>query len=120
MLRSEGRILTTHAGSLPRPLDLTRLYAERAAGQAVDEARIAELLAGRDEFETGSIDPDSYIARALEVLGSGANAGVQIRSQRIPDHHEVRGYQADLGEETISKALAIQSFDPGEGWTPVE
>lgn len=29
-------------------------------------------------------------------------------------------YQADLGEETISKALAIQSFDPGEGWTPVE
>jgi len=28
----------------------------------------------------------------------GANAGVQIRSQRIPNHYEVRGYQADLGD----------------------
>ena len=28
----------------------------------------------------------------------GANAAVQIRSQRIPNHYEVRGYQADLGD----------------------
>jgi hypothetical protein len=28
----------------------------------------------------------------------GANAGVQIRSRRIPDHYEVEGYQADLGD----------------------
>ena len=34
------RILTTHTGSLPRPADLTRLYAERAAGQPVDAAAI--------------------------------------------------------------------------------
>lgn len=27
----------------------------------------------------------------------GANAGVQFRSERIPDHHEVSGYQADIG-----------------------
>ena len=26
------------------------------------------------------------------------NAGVQIRSRRIPNHHEMIGYQADLGE----------------------
>lgn len=26
------------------------------------------------------------------------NAGVQIRSQRVPNHHEVSGYQADLGD----------------------
>ena len=26
------------------------------------------------------------------------NAGIQIRSQRIADHHEMIGYQADLGE----------------------
>ncbi len=29
--------------------------------------------------------------------GPTANAGVQLRSRRIPNHHEVRGYQADLG-----------------------
>ena len=34
----------------------------------------------------------------FKVLGKGANAGVQFRSQRIPNHHEVRGYQADLGD----------------------
>ena len=32
------------------------------------------------------------------MLGVGANAGVQFRSQRIPNHHEVKGYQADLGD----------------------
>jgi len=30
--------------------------------------------------------------------GPGANAGVQIRTQRIPNHHEVIGYQADMGD----------------------
>ena len=45
MQRSENRILTTHAGSLPRPSALTRLYAERARGAAVDPAAID--VAGR-------------------------------------------------------------------------
>lgn len=42
MLRSADRILTTHAGSLPRPAALTALYARRAAGEAVDAAAIAD------------------------------------------------------------------------------
>jgi len=29
--------------------------------------------------------------------GDGANAGVQFRTARIPNHHEVSGYQADMG-----------------------
>ena len=33
-----------------------------------------------------------------KVLGKGVNGGVQIRSARIPNHHEVSGYQADLGD----------------------
>ena len=28
-------------------------------------------------------------------------------------------YEADLGEETLDVAGAIDSFDPGDGWTPV-
>jgi 5-methyltetrahydropteroyltriglutamate--homocysteine methyltransferase len=40
---SEERILTTHTGSLPRPPDLTRLYVQRARGQAVDPAEIDRL-----------------------------------------------------------------------------
>lgn len=44
----------------------------------------------------------SYTNFVLEldwkVVGKGVNGGVQIRSARIPDHHEVSGYQADLGD----------------------
>lgn len=29
-------------------------------------------------------------------------------------------YRADLGEATLEKFLAINSFNPGEGWTRVE
>ena len=39
MRRSEKRILTTHAGSLPRPPELTRLYVRRARGEPVDRGR---------------------------------------------------------------------------------
>src|SRR6202162_5245796 len=46
MQRSTSRILTTHTGSLPRPRELTRLYALRAHGEAVDAAEIDR--AGRD------------------------------------------------------------------------
>jgi 5-methyltetrahydropteroyltriglutamate--homocysteine methyltransferase len=41
MQRSADRILTTHTGSLPRPPDLTRLYARQSRGEAVDAAAIA-------------------------------------------------------------------------------
>ena len=37
---SDDRILTTHTGSLPRPPGLTRLYARRARGEAVDAGEI--------------------------------------------------------------------------------
>lgn len=43
MLTSQHRILTTHTGSLPRPGDLTSLYARRAAGETVDTAEIDRL-----------------------------------------------------------------------------
>jgi len=43
---SDDRILTTHAGSLPRPLALVELYARRAAGEAVDPAALD--AAGRE------------------------------------------------------------------------
>lgn len=33
----------------------------------------------------------------VRMIGKGQNAGVQFRSERIPNHHEVIGYQADIG-----------------------
>src|SRR4051812_44640518 len=36
----------------------------------------------------------------FKLLGdrAKANAGVQVRTKRIPNHHEVSGYQADIGQ----------------------
>jgi 5-methyltetrahydropteroyltriglutamate--homocysteine methyltransferase len=50
MQRSSDRILTTHTGSLPRPRELTRLYSQRARGEAVDGDEIAR--AGREAVRT--------------------------------------------------------------------
>lgn len=41
---------------------------------------------------------DFELRLKFKVLGKGANAGVQIRSRRVPNHHEMIGYQADLGQ----------------------
>lgn len=53
----------------------------------------------RNEFLTTKKEYDDFELRLeFKLLGDGSNAGVQIRSKRIPDHHEMIGYQADLGD----------------------
>ena len=39
---ADKRILTTHAGSLPRPARLIELYATRAKGEEINEVLFAE------------------------------------------------------------------------------
>ncbi len=46
MFRSTHRILTTHAGALPRSGELTRMVLEHAAGKSRDPARFSEMLRG--------------------------------------------------------------------------
>jgi hypothetical protein len=53
----------------------------------------------RNEFLCTTRAYTNFVLRLkFKILGDGANAGVQIRTKRIPDHHEVSGYQADLGD----------------------
>ena len=59
-----------------------------------------EKKVARNEFLCTPRDyADFELRLRFKVLGAGANAGVQFRSRRIPDHHEMIGYQADLGEK---------------------
>jgi 5-methyltetrahydropteroyltriglutamate--homocysteine methyltransferase len=58
MRRSTGRILTTHAGSLPRPAALTSLYIRRAGGESIGADEIA--AAGRAAL--GAIVPEQVEA----------------------------------------------------------
>lgn len=40
---------------------------------------------------------DFELRLKAKLVGLGDNAGIQFRSKRIPDHHEVIGYQCDMG-----------------------
>jgi len=65
-------------------------------------AIVAGTLAGkidRNEFLCTTREfKDVELRLSVKLLGGDkANAGVQFRTKRIPDHHEVSGFQADMG-----------------------
>lgn len=41
---------------------------------------------------------DFELRAKFKVTGERVNAGIQFRSERIPNNHEVIGYQADIGQ----------------------
>jgi methionine synthase II (cobalamin-independent) len=59
MIYSTDRILTTHAGSLPRPEGLLELVLARTRGEPIDQAALARCLASavaevvRQQIECG-------------------------------------------------------------------
>ena len=77
-------------------------------GDTVKTFRIAEksIIAGslqakipRNEFLcTTRLYTNFVLKLKFKLVGAGANAGVQFRTKRIPNHHEVSGYQADMGD----------------------
>ncbi|MBA4149519.1 MAG: DUF1080 domain-containing protein [Verrucomicrobia bacterium] len=53
----------------------------------------------RNEFLCTTRSYTNFVLKLkFKLVGKGCNSGVQIRTQRIPNHHEVIGYQADLGD----------------------
>jgi hypothetical protein len=55
----------------------------------------------RNEFLCATKEYDNFELRLnVKLLGNpaNANAGIQIRSRRIPNHNEMIGYQADMGQ----------------------
>jgi len=56
----------------------------------------------RNEFlATTKTYRDFELTVAFKVEGDAAkaNAGIQFRTRRIPNHHEVSGFQADIGQD---------------------
>jgi 5-methyltetrahydropteroyltriglutamate--homocysteine methyltransferase len=101
MQRSSSRILTTHTGSLPRPRELTRLYALRARGEAVDGAEIdragraavrriveKQRAAGIDVGNNGEQQRDSfflYLKARLSGLGGSWERPSRADVDRYPE-----------------------------------
>ena len=73
MRRSTERILTTHAGSLPRPEHLTGLFVRRARGESV----------GADEIAAAGLD--ALRAIVPKQVEAGVDVGIvwaKLRSLR--------------------------------------
>ncbi len=101
MQRSRSRILTTHTGSLPRPRELTQLYALRARGKPVDAAEIEHLgreavraavrkqhQAGIDVGNNGEQQRDSfflYLKSRLSGLGGDWERPSRADIDRYPE-----------------------------------
>jgi 5-methyltetrahydropteroyltriglutamate--homocysteine methyltransferase len=105
MQRSTSRILTTHTGSLPRPSNLTRLYAARTRGDAVDAAEIDRVGreavrvavrkqrdAGIDVGNNGEQQRDSfflYLKMRLSGLGGSWERPSRADVDRYPDFKRI-------------------------------
>jgi len=116
MRRSESRILTTHTGSLPRPLSLTRLYAQRARGEKVDAAELAQAArvamkdiitkqveAGVDVGNNGEQQRDSFIFYIRDRL-SGLGGSWQRRQRADVERYPIfkkESYEASLRQESV-------------------
>jgi 5-methyltetrahydropteroyltriglutamate--homocysteine methyltransferase len=87
MKRSTDRILTMHAGSLPRPEDVREMVAAKADGQPYDKAALAQRLpeavsevvrkqmsVGLDSINDGEFSKTNFTNYAKERLG-----GIDIR-----------------------------------------
>jgi 5-methyltetrahydropteroyltriglutamate--homocysteine methyltransferase len=116
VLTSDERVLTTHAGSLPRTKELVALHARRARGEAVDEDEFAAAIgeSTRDvvarQIECGiDIGSDgeqaresffSYVQHRMTGFGGVGSRPIMADIVRFPDWVELRA--PDLAREQVS------------------
>src|SRR5262252_1239157 len=123
MQRSTDRILTTHAGSLPRPADLREMVTAKSNGQPYDAAALAqrlrsavaevvqqELTSGLDSINDGELGKTNFTNYARERLSgfeerartSGETSAVQLIFGRdlkvFPEYFAMRGSFAGAGQ----------------------
>ena len=79
----------------------------RVQDGAVVAGSLKHKIAHNDFLCTKEQFGDFELRLQAKLVGQGQNAGVQFRSQRVPDHFEVSGYQCDMG---------LMSGKPIWGW----
>ena len=70
----------------------------RVDGEAIVGGQLQEDIPHNVFLEFDEEFSDFELTLEFRLVGAQTNAGVQLRSRRIPDHHEMIGYQADLGQ----------------------
>ena len=72
-------------------------YWFRVEGDSIVAGRLSEKIP-HNEFLCTTQNYDDFDLRfEAKLVGEGNNAGVQFRSERVPDSSEVSGFQADIG-----------------------
>jgi 5-methyltetrahydropteroyltriglutamate--homocysteine methyltransferase len=105
---TEARILTTHAGSLPRPAALTQLFTQRAHGDRVDEEALAaagreavalvvakQRAVGIDVISNGEQQRESfvlYLRRRLSGIGGRGDRAPFADIESYPKFKEERAH----------------------------
>ena len=72
-------------------------YWFRVEEGAIIAGRLDEKIPHNEFLCTTQNYDDFELRLEAKLVGEGKNAGIQIRSKRVPDSTEVSGYQADVG-----------------------
>lgn len=128
MQRSESRILTTHTGSLPRPAELTELYARRVHGDAVDPAEIAakgreavhgivrkQIATGIDVINNGEQERESFVLYLRHRLTGLGDGGTRVLSADLDDYPEYKREfmsRASTGPKVSNRANLPKTIGP--------
>ena len=110
MRTSDVRILTTHAGSLPRPRALAELHGQRSRGEPVDDVALREAI----EAATGAVI-DAQAAAGIDIGNDGEQAResfftyVQHRMTGFGDASQ-RAVMRDLSERPDFLELQLPRF----------
>lgn len=107
MLRSTGRFLTTHTGSLPRPDDLMRLMFARAEGVPVDnDALAAAVRAATDDVVRRQMDAGIDIVNDGEMSKPSYATYVSDRLSGFGGTGNTFTFQDLIGFPSVSERMA--------------
>src|SRR5262245_2433637 len=100
MQRSSDKILTTHAGSLPRPRSLIALHTAKYGGTAIDEAELEQAVetaaraiiakqieVGLDVINNGEVGRESfftYVQHRMTGFGGVGTRPIMADLTRYP------------------------------------
>lgn len=98
--------VVTVAAVKPRPLFDGKTFAGWEGNMKIFRIEDGAIVGGsmnaalpNNEFLCTTKRYSDFVLRAkFKIQGEKVNAGIQFRSERIPNNHEVIGYQADLGQ----------------------
>lgn len=102
MLKSDGRILTTHTGSLPRDPALTALYADRLSGRAFDADALERL-----EIRSVADRVAQQIEAGIDVVNNGEQ---QRESFVLYMRHRLTGLGGEGSRKQFSDLLRYPQF----------